>query len=119
MAIRHKVAQGNLNSCSIRETSSLQAAIEAPNQVVFGQEMFQTVGEKAGALLHSLIEFHPFWDGNKRIAVRALNLFLQRNGAHLRINDEQLRAYTCEIAQGKLSRDQVIAWLTPLVEESA
>lgn len=118
MAIRYQVAQGNLNSCSIRATSSLQAAIEAPNQVIFGQEMFATLAEKAGALLHSLIEFHPFWDGNKRIAVRALDLFLQRNGAHLSIDDEYLRSYTREIARGGVSRDAVIAWLEPWIEDA-
>ncbi|KAB8141332.1 type II toxin-antitoxin system death-on-curing family toxin [Chloroflexia bacterium SDU3-3] len=119
MAIRHRVAKESVNSCAVREMSSLMAAISAPQQVVFGQEIFGSLEEKAGALLHSLVVFHPFWDGNKRIATLALRLFLQRNGARLTATDDALRQYAREIARGAISREDVTAWLADQIEDSA
>lgn len=117
MALRYRLTQGNLNSVAVREMASLTAAVESPQRVVFGQEIFGSLVEKAAALFHDLIEFHPFWDGNKRIASGALRLFLQRNGAHLTVDDEALRSYAREIARGALSREDVTAWLEQWISE--
>ena len=116
LAIRDEVARECANPVALREPSSLYAAMEAPGSVLFGQEMFQTLAEKAGALLYGLVQHHPFWDGNKRIATRALELFLFNNGARLTVSAEALQAYAREIARGKLSRDAVVAWLNQRIE---
>ena len=119
LAIRDQVARECANPVALREPSSLYAAMEAPGSVLFGQEMFQTLAEKAGALLYGLVQHHPFWDGNKRIATRALELFLLNNGARVTVSAEALQAYAREIARGKLSRDDVVAWLNQRIEVHA
>ena len=119
LAIRDQIARDQRNVFSVRRPGSLMAAIEAPRRVLFGEEIFSSLSAKAGALSHGLIEFHPFWDGNKRIATRALHLFLQRNGARLTLGDEALRVYARDIARGTLTRDDVVAWLEQFIEDSA
>lgn len=119
LAIRDEVARECVNPVALREPSSLYAAMEAPRQIVFGEEIFHTLAEKAGALLYGLVQHHPFWDGNKRIATRALELFLLNNSARVTVSAEALQAYTREIARGNLSRDDVVAWLKQRIEVHA
>lgn len=45
-----------------------------------GKELYPDVFLKAAALLDSLINNHPFVDGNKRTGITAAALFLQANG---------------------------------------
>lgn len=118
LAIRDDVARECANPVALRAPSSLYAAMQAPGSVLFGQEMFGTLAEKAAALLYGLIHNHPFWDGNKRIATRALRLFLQRNNAHLTVKDEALRVYAREIARGTVSREAVATRLGQWVAEN-
>ena len=53
-------------SMSIRDEGLLQSAIQRPFQTFGGKYLYATVYEKAAALGESLIENHPFVDGNKR-----------------------------------------------------
>lgn len=109
--LRDQVSLGQGVRIEIRDSNRLMAALAAPRQAFFGEEAFPTLAEKAGALLYALIEGHPFWDGNKRIATAALLLFLARNGAALQADADELRAFTREIARGQLRDGAVTAWL--------
>ncbi len=57
-----------------------------------------------------LVNNHPFVDGNKRVGVTAAALFLVRNGLQLRAGNEELEQVTLEVAQGRLTVDQMAAW---------
>lgn len=96
--------------------SSLQAAIAAPRQAFFGQEMYPTVWDKAAALLHALIRNHPFVDGNKRIAWLAVTEFFQRNGYALRADAAEAAGFTKQIAQGHVEPQAISAWLRERAE---
>jgi death-on-curing protein len=50
----------------IRDEGLLQSAIQRPFQTFGGEDLYPTDYEKAAALGESLIENHPFVDGNKR-----------------------------------------------------
>ena len=91
--------------------NNLQSALAAPRQAFFGQEMYPTMWDKAGALLHALIRNHPFVDGNKRIAFIAVTEFLRRNGYDLRVTAGEATAFTKQIAQGIVEPETIAAWL--------
>src|SRR5688572_15827723 len=63
----------------VRDVHLLNSAAKRPAIVVFGEEQFPTLIDKAAALLHSLAYHHLFADGNKRTALRAVTLFLEKN----------------------------------------
>jgi len=48
-----------------------------PQPTAFGADAYQDVHSKAAALLHSLVNNHPFIDGNKRTAVLAMIVFYE------------------------------------------
>ncbi|MDJ1130803.1 type II toxin-antitoxin system death-on-curing family toxin [Streptomyces iconiensis] len=77
LAIARKV---NGTEYCVRDTGLLVSAIERPRTNVFGTELYPTLHEKAGALLHSIARNHALIDGNKRTAWLAMRVFLRFNG---------------------------------------
>ncbi len=56
----------------------------------FGKELYKGVVNKAVWLFYCLIKNHPFFNGNKRVAVVALFDFLKRNVSELYIDDDAI-----------------------------
>ena len=54
-----------------------------------GEEVYPTVAEKAANLFYFIIKDHPFFDGNKRIAVFLFMMFLALNAYGLTSTGEQ------------------------------
>ncbi len=90
---------------------ALHAALAAPRQMVFGEEMREGVIAKAAILFLRLIQNHPFYDGNKRIAAEALRLFLSRNHVLLEASKEDLRLLANQVALGRVEADECEVWV--------
>jgi death-on-curing family protein len=56
----------------------------------FGKELYKGVVNKAVWLFYCLIKNHPFFNGNKRVAVVALFDFLKRNVSELYIAEDAI-----------------------------
>jgi death-on-curing protein len=65
----------------------------APQQVVFGQEQYETVFEKAAVYFRNIIADHPYVDGNKRTATTVCGIFLSRNGHRLTAAPKELEDF--------------------------
>jgi len=100
----------------VRDVHLLNSAAKRPGIVVFGEEQFPTLIDKAAALLHSLAYHHLFADGNKRTALKAVTLFLQVNGCRLTWDTRTEYDLILEIAQGKLDVEQIAVRLAQYVE---
>lgn len=80
-------------------------ALRAIYQSFDGQDVYPTVAEKAANLLYFIIKDHPFFDGNKRIAVFLFMIFLVQNEYSLtkkgepKISDRALVAIALMIAE--------------------
>lgn len=95
----------------IRDVHLLYSALRRPAMVLFGQPQFPTVFDKAAALMESLAYHHLFADGNKRTAVLAVALFLERNNYTFTYDAERDYAYILEIAQGQHDTEAIAHWL--------
>jgi death on curing protein len=69
---------------STRENSLLESSLAAPRLAFEFSEA--TLERQASVLFYSLIKNHPFKNGNKRIAVVTLLVFLSLNGKWININ---------------------------------
>jgi death on curing protein len=74
---------GDEDQAGVMSADRFASAIERPQQIIFGEEIHPTLEQKAGALVQSLIQTHPFYNGNKRTALMCLDTFLQMNGYFL------------------------------------
>ena len=77
------------------------------------QSWYDTLPKCAAAMFRSIIANHPFFDGNKRIAVIAVNLFADLNGAVIDADFEDLLEFSLSVASGEpraTDLDRVTAW---------
>jgi death-on-curing family protein len=72
-----------------RYPHALEQCIFAPFQTFKGQ-LYKGLVAKASILFYLMIKNHPFQNGNKRVAVTALLLFLGKNGKWLSISPQEL-----------------------------
>jgi death-on-curing protein len=117
LEIRDQVSAAANDRFEIMSANGLLSALAAPRRSAFGAEAFPTLADKAGALVYSLIQNHPFWDGNKRIATGALRLFVQRNGSRLVADYHQMKLFTTRIARGELRDVNLVEWINYYMTE--
>lgn len=98
-------------TAGIRDEGLLESAISAPFQTFDGKALYPTILEKAARLGYGLIQNHPFVDGNKRIGIHAMLVFLALNGQEPAYQDEELISAALDIAAGKLEEKQLLEWL--------
>lgn len=94
----------------VREVKLLDSALKTPFQTFDGADLYSDIFDKASQLCYSLIENHPFLDGNKRIGVHLSLLFLKLNGVELNYTQQELIDFGLEIASGKMSSDDIKEW---------
>jgi death-on-curing family protein len=91
-----------------RNAALLESAAARPFHSAGGKDAFPTIYEKAVALFHGLNADHPFWNGNKRTAVIALDHFLAANEFFLAVPNDEMYALaekTASYKQRGLSHD--------------
>jgi|SRR3989338_84955 len=70
---------------STRNSNLLGSSLASPRHTFDKKLLYPTLEEQASILFYSLIKNHPFVNGNKRIAVMTLLVFLRLNGKWLKI----------------------------------
>jgi death on curing protein len=92
---------------STRENSLLESSLAAPRQAY--EYSGATLERQAAILFYSLIKNHPFKNGNKRIAVITLLIFLFLNKKWLEIPTLALYKIALSVAESEASkRENVI-----------
>lgn len=87
-----------ISPAGLRDAALLESAMARP-QVSLGSTLkYPSVEMGAAAMLHSLIQNHPFHNGNKRTALVCLLVMLDENGLTLDCNQEELFRITLRTA---------------------
>jgi death on curing protein len=76
-----------------------------------GVDLYSTAIEKAAALGFSIIQNHPFVDGNKRVGHAAMEIFLVLNGYEIIASVDAQEILILSIASGQLDQASLTAWL--------
>lgn len=96
---------------SIRDLGALESAVAQPRMTFDREDLYSTIVEKAVALGFSLIQNHPFVDGNKRTAHAAMETFLVLNGYEMSATVDEQEKVILQIASGEMNRDAFVDWL--------
>lgn len=88
----------------------LESAVARPFTSFGGTTLFPGLCDKTAALIHAIISFHPFVDGNKRTALVAADVSLKLNGQHL-VPSEEVEPFFWAIARGEKDIEQITDWL--------
>jgi death-on-curing protein len=95
----------------IRDLHALESSLAQPRATFADEDLYPTVVEKAAALGFSLIQNHPFVDGNKRIGHVAMEMFLVLNGFEIDAPIEEQELVILTMASSKMTRDELFLWL--------
>ena len=95
----------------VRDLGALESATAQPRMTFGGKDLYPDLPTKAAALAFSLIKNHPFVDGNKRVGHAALETLLVLNGFELDASVDEAEQMILEVAAGKRSRDELVAWV--------
>jgi death-on-curing protein len=95
----------------VRDAAALDSAVAQPQMTYGGQDLYPGLAAKAAALAFSLIQNHPFVDGNKRVGHAALETFLVLNGHQLDAPVDDQEQTVLDVAAGKLSREKLATWV--------
>jgi death-on-curing protein len=98
-------------SSGLRDRGALESAVAQPEASFSGEELYPDLASKAAALGHSLIQNHPFVDGNKRIGHAAMEVFLLLNGYEIEATVDEQEEITIDVASGKVARTDLSEWL--------
>lgn len=84
---------------SSRFPNILESCLAMPFQRFSKKSLYPTLVSKAAILFYLLIKNHPFQNGNKRIAMTTLLVFLYRNNKWIRVDTQELYNFTVWVAQ--------------------
>ncbi len=98
-------------SAGLRDEGALDSALAQPFASFGGQDLYPTLIDKAAALGFSLINNHPFIDGNKRIGHAVMVIFLRLNGLDVEAPMDEQERLILSVAAGETDRDGFNAWL--------
>src|SRR5688572_7217960 len=103
MAIHGLQTQRFGGTGGVRDRGALDAAVARPQGTFGGDDLYADIPAKAAALLHALVQNHPFLDGNKRVGAHAMILLLVSNGHEPEFSPAELTELTLAVARGELS----------------
>lgn len=95
----------------IRDEGLFDSAISAPFQSFGDEELYPSIQDKAARLCFGLIKNHIFIDGNKRIGIYVMLVFLQLNGISINCNDKDLVELGIRIADGSINDIDIVTWI--------
>jgi len=95
----------------IRDLSALESALKRPFQTFDNKELYPRPIDKAAALAESILNNHPFVDGNKRTGYVLMRLLLLQNGQDIDATQQNKYEFVISIASGKIRFEEIVSWL--------
>lgn len=94
----------------VKDLHMLRLAVGRPQMSVAFQDAYKTVFDKAAALFHSIINNHPFLDGNKRTSLFSAVLFLEYNGWSIEFKRKEAVKFTRQAHNQDYTVEQISKW---------
>jgi death-on-curing protein len=95
----------------IRDINLLDLSVNSPYHTFGGQNLYPSIQAMAAHLAFSLIKNHPFLDGNKRIGIFSMMVFLKLNGHPVTCSDDELESLGWGLADGSITEAELLDWI--------
>ena len=96
---------------NIRDFALLESALESAFQTFGGEELYPSKEEKGARLGYALISNHAFVDGNKRIGMYIMMVFLEVNGIRIEPSVDDVARVGLAVASGEMKYDDLLEWI--------
>ena len=94
-----------------RDLNFIRLAIGRPQMSAGLKDAYPTIYQKAAAVFHSVINNHPFLDGNKRTSLFIVVLFMEYNGKELKFTKEEGIKFTIRAHKDDWNVEQIATWI--------
>ena len=111
LEIYRQIMEQSGGMLGIRDLAALESALAQPRLTFGGEDLYPAIIEKASALAFSIIQNHPFVDGNKRMGHAVMEIFLVLNGFEIKAETSEQEATILQVASGEISRETFTVWL--------
>jgi death-on-curing protein len=95
----------------IRDKNLLDLSVNSPYHTFGEQNLYPTLQAMAAHLGFSLIKNHPFLDGNKRIGILSMLVFLDINDLPVSCTDDELITLGLGLADNSIKEADLIDWI--------
>ena len=95
----------------LRDRGLLESALAQPKMTFARKHVHKTIFDMAAAYGFHVCKNHPFVDGNKRVSLVLMDIFLQKNGWEIVAHEEETYSMVMELASGKFTKPQLAHWL--------
>ena len=96
----------------VRDVGALESALHRPQT-----GYYETLIHEAAALCESLVQNHPFVDGNKRVAFAVVDVFLRINGYTITASSTAIYGQVMKLLkEGTFDMEHLVPWLQGIVE---
>ena len=100
-----------------RYSNVLESCIATPFQKFERKSLYIGIDGKGAVLFYLLIKNHPFQNGNKRLAVASLLVFLYMNNKWLSVDNKELYNLAVWVAESPpLAKDQVVIFISKFIK---
>jgi death on curing protein len=97
---------------TLDEGKIASALDRARHSVVYGIDPFPTILHKAASIMHGILLYHPFADGQKRTGISSAFIFLGLNGYSLWSRDPPDEVhFAVRVAKGEFEVEDITRWL--------
>ena len=111
MALHHIMTTETGGEPNLRDVALLDSALASAYQTFDGVELYPTIQAKAAKMGHALIANHAFVDGNKRIGMYVMMIFLEVNGVHITPTIPEVIRVGLAVASGEMDYDSLYQWI--------
>lgn len=110
-AIQAELLREHGGAPGIVDEGQLESTLaRAANLVAYGNPG-PDIAELAAAYGFGFARNHPFADGNKRVALAAIDVFLQMNGFELIVEEPEAVVVIQDLAAGRIEEAELAAWI--------
>lgn len=112
ISIHSSLIKASGGTDGVRDEGLLESALESPFQTFDGHDLYPSIIQKAARIGYSLVSNHPFIDGNKRIGIHIMLVFLAINGIDISCTQEDLIKIGLSLADDTMTFEELSVWLS-------
>lgn len=112
VSIHSSLIKASGGTDGVRDDGLLESALESPFQTFDGHDLYPSIIQKAARIGYSLVSNHPFIDGNKRIGIHIMLVFLAINGNDISCTQEDLIKIGLSLADDTMTFEELSVWLS-------
>lgn len=112
ISIHSSLIKASGGTDGVRDEGLLESALESPFQTFDGHDLYPSIIQKAARIGYSLVSNHSFIDGNKRIGIHIMLVFLAINGIDISCTQEDLIKIGFSLADDTMTFEELSVWLS-------